>query len=105
MKLSCAVIEDLLPFYYDGTCSQVSREEIEKHLTDCASCQRMLWRFQKEILLPGKETAKDHALESLEKEWKKRTREKIFNGVILAVFFGAVVLGIYASMHYSLYGW
>ena len=42
MKLSCKVIEDMLPMYYDGICSEESSALIEEHLKDCPYCSNIL---------------------------------------------------------------
>lgn len=38
MKYPCHLIEDLLPLYYDGVCSEKSNEDIKEHLSECAGC-------------------------------------------------------------------
>lgn len=42
MKVTCDVIEDLLPSYADGLLSDDSRELVEEHLNECDSCRRKL---------------------------------------------------------------
>ena len=42
LKLSCDVISDLLPLYYDDACTTDSRSLVEAHLKDCAACRSML---------------------------------------------------------------
>lgn len=42
MKKKCGVVEDLLPLYVDGICSDESREVVEKHLMDCKKCEALL---------------------------------------------------------------
>ena len=39
MKLSCKVIEDMLPMYYDGVCSDESAALVEEHLKECPECR------------------------------------------------------------------
>ena len=39
MKYNCKVIQDLLPLYTDGICSDVSAQMVEEHLKECASCK------------------------------------------------------------------
>lgn len=45
-KLSCDVVQDLLPLYVDGVCSADSRQLVEAHLNDCADCRAMLADLQ-----------------------------------------------------------
>lgn len=39
MKYSCYIIQDLLPLYHDGVCSDQSKEIIEQHLSECPDCK------------------------------------------------------------------
>ena len=38
-KMSCEVVQDLLPLYQDGACSEDSKVMIEEHLRECQACQ------------------------------------------------------------------
>ncbi len=40
MKYPCGIIQDLLPLYHDGVCSQESRQIIEAHLEECSDCKQ-----------------------------------------------------------------
>lgn len=40
MKYPCNLIQDLLPLYHDGVCSQESSEAVEKHLLECPTCKK-----------------------------------------------------------------
>ena len=39
MKVTCKVIQDLLPLYVDGVCSPDTAALVEEHLKDCEACQ------------------------------------------------------------------
>lgn len=39
MKYSCELIQDLLPLYLDGVCSNESKAVIEQHLLECSACK------------------------------------------------------------------
>ena len=41
MKLVCDIVQDLLPLYEDGVCSEVSKKAIEEHLKECLSCNQL----------------------------------------------------------------
>ena len=41
MKLSCQIIQDLLPLAQDGVCSQESALAVSEHLQTCETCRRM----------------------------------------------------------------
>ena len=39
MKVTCKVIQDLLPLYHDGVASPDTAALVEEHLKDCEACQ------------------------------------------------------------------
>ena len=39
MNYPCNMIQDLLPLYLDGVCSEESTQAVEQHLAECANCQ------------------------------------------------------------------
>jgi len=41
MNKTCDIVQDLLPLYLDGICSDASRQMITEHLKSCPSCSRM----------------------------------------------------------------
>ena len=52
MKISCDIIQDLLPLYCDGVCSQDSKQVVEAHLQDCEKCSADA-RFMKQDVETG----------------------------------------------------
>lgn len=40
--LPCGVIQDLLPLYVDGCCSESSRQAVDRHLDTCPDCRTAL---------------------------------------------------------------
>lgn len=50
MNYSCGLIEDILPLYVDGACSEESKAAIEAHLTDCEACRKTLERMQSDAV-------------------------------------------------------
>ena len=38
MKYQCEMIQDLLPLYKDGVCSEASKQIVEEHLEECPAC-------------------------------------------------------------------
>lgn len=42
MKMSCEIIEDLLPLYADNVCSEQSRQAVETHLRECSACRALM---------------------------------------------------------------
>ena len=39
MKYPCDMIQDLLPLYLDGVCSEESKKAVEEHLSECPDCK------------------------------------------------------------------
>ena len=40
MKKECEMINDLLPLYIDGVCSEESKKLVEEHMKTCDSCRK-----------------------------------------------------------------
>lgn len=51
MKISCKIIEDLLPIYHDGICSEESAAMVEEHLKECPKCTEILTSLNGEFEL------------------------------------------------------
>lgn len=49
MKISCKIIEDLLPLYADKVCSEESGALVEKHIAECGECRAKLEAMTEEI--------------------------------------------------------
>lgn len=41
MNVNCEIVQDLLPLYEDGVCSESSRAAIEEHLKTCETCRAL----------------------------------------------------------------
>lgn len=89
MRLTCSVVEDLLPSYYDGACSKVSRELVEGHLRECEACQRLLNTMGEEFL-STEETEEEKELRSLAHWWKKKDH---LNAIVYTMFL-VILLGV-----------
>lgn len=40
--MHCKIIEDLLPLYAEGLCSEESRAAVEEHIAGCDTCSEKL---------------------------------------------------------------
>ena len=45
--MRCEIIKDLLPLYCDDVLSEVSKEEVKKHLTECDDCKNAYEEMKK----------------------------------------------------------
>lgn len=51
MNCNCGIIDDLLPLYADGACSEESKVAIEVHLASCEVCRKKLERMQSDTVV------------------------------------------------------
>lgn len=97
-RLDHDIVQDLLPLYHDGVCSEKSRAAVEEHLKTCETCRAALAAM--DAPLPGaeKEAADDAAaVKKISGEWKKGKRRARIIGVIAAVVVcAAVAVGVWA---------
>ena len=52
MKNRCDIVQDLLPLYVDGCCTQSSRELVEEHLEECPACKQVFGAMTGDIPAP-----------------------------------------------------
>lgn len=71
MKLSCKVIEDMLPMYYDKVCSADTAALVEEHLRNCPNCSRVLTELRGDIEIPIEKPDDIRPLKKLQKSYKK----------------------------------
>ena len=50
-KISCDIIQDMLPLYYDEVCSADSRKMIEEHLQECEKCSNIFQKLKQNVWL------------------------------------------------------
>ena len=84
MKYPCSLIQDLLPLYHDGVCSEESNKIIEAHLSECSSCKdyyNSLCEADEIFAAP----------QNAELEMKRKIRKKQIFVVVLAFAIFAVV--------------
>ncbi len=79
MKLSCEIIQDLLPLYEEGLCSPASRAAVEEHLRECPACHALAENIQKleEPLLPLQTSAEDQAVAKSFRKVHRRWRASL----------------------------
>ncbi|MCD8382158.1 MAG: zf-HC2 domain-containing protein [Clostridiales bacterium] len=101
MKLSCDVIDDLLPLYADGACGQETVALVEEHLTSCPRCRARLEQMREPT--PSEETVRQRQEEAEHLE-TQTVREKTRAGLIgLASAALVLVLVLLASGIYLLW--
>ena len=100
MKLPCTVIEDMLPMYYDGVCSDESATLVEEHLKECPQCSRVLADLHSGINIPEKPVDDLKPLEGIQTEWKKEKRRSAKKGACITLAIIAALLIILTIVWY-----
>lgn len=86
MKISCNIIEDLLPLYVDDMVSEDSRQLVEEHLKVCPTCRRMQEEIMRENHLTDVKKGSDSVqTNKMEAELLKKIRCKIRKKRIVSV--------------------
>lgn len=95
-KIPCEVVQDLLPLYDDGICSEQSNELVEEHLEGCDSCTDIYKTMKKGIPAIDENQVKSDDLMAADliKFLRKKSvlRDMIIALVIVAVFSVIIVL-------------
>jgi hypothetical protein len=78
MNLKCTVIEDLLPLYIDGICSEDTKEIVEKHLAECPACMQK-HKSMSEAVLPEELCSEGNKKESDKESQKAVLKENTIN--------------------------
>ncbi len=102
MKITCKVIEDLLPLYVDEVLSEDSKALVEEHLAECGDCRDRLKKMQFAafpVIHPAKKDKKNKEREALLKI-RKKIRKKRITAVLAAVL---CVVFIFSAGHYMYY--
>ena len=99
MKISCEIIQDLLPLYHDGVCSNDSKMMVEEHLACCDSCKAELQAMDDQLLINKTEQNLNEAeaVKKLSRRWKRGMIKSLFKGILIAI-------GIIAFIALILYG-
>ena len=96
MRLSCDVIQDLLPLYVDRACSEDSTGLVEEHMAECENCRQtydaMKTEGKTEELVNSEEFRKQQtdSVKKVKKKWSRS--KKIF--LTLGIIIGAGLLYI-----------
>lgn len=102
-KVSCSVIQDLLPLYCDDVCSADSREMIEAHLQECAACSEMLRLLQGEYHANTQEIienkGKEAVLGKMSRGWKRSLLKTAVKALLVGILSTTLALSIRYGVH------
>lgn len=91
-KLKCEVVRDLLPLYVDKLTSEVTNQEIETHMEDCADCKEVLDSMQE----PEPEREEQAQVKEVDylKKWKRKITTTCI-WIVVAMFMISIGFGIW----------
>ena len=93
MKITCNIIEDLLPLYVDDMVSEDSRKLVEEHLKGCPACRKMQEEMMRENrLTAGIKDGNSVQINKTEAESLKKIRRRIRKKRILSVILAVVLV-------------
>lgn len=104
MSLPCKIVEDLLPIYYDGVCSEESEVLVDEHLTQCFHCSELLDRLRAEPLPQGAMADSLTPLKKIRRQWKKTKYTALLQGIGITVVVLLLGLGVLSGIWYFDYG-
>lgn len=93
MKLSCKVIEDILPMYYDGVCSEESAALVEEHIKECPQCSHILAELRSDIVAPQKNVDDIKPLKKIQKSYKRTRMRWIIAITVILLLIPIAFLG------------
>jgi len=91
MILSCEVIKDLLPLYYDKVCSKESCSLIEEHLAQCPQCVNELQKLKMNLEKPSVSEEEVRVMKRISIAWKKDKRVSFTRGSMLISALAAII--------------
>lgn len=91
MRVSCEVIRDLLPLYYDKVCSKESSLLIEEHLAECPQCVDELQKLKMNLENPTISDGEVKVMKNISERWKKDKRISFAKGSMLVSALAAVI--------------
>lgn len=93
VDLTCDIVSDLLPLYYDEVVSEETREAVSRHLATCEKCLREYHILKEEL----PETVNSGETEKKEKRinvfLREVSRRGVLKGVLITIMAVVIMLG------------
>ena len=102
MSKQCKIVEDLLPLYHDGICSEESRQMVDEHLSQCEHCRKLLNQIDGELVTPAAKDADIKPLKKITRTVNKGKRKALIAGISATL---AVLLLLFAGLSAWWYTW
>ena len=94
--ITCQVIQDILPLYTDGCCSEDSKNLVEEHLKTCDDCRKLVDRYEEPVpVQEEKEVEVTTIRRSMRQIRRGKTAGVVALVLVFAVFFVAIPLKNY----------
>lgn len=90
MDVTCNVIEDLLPLYADGICSEDTKTIIEHHIAVCPECREKLEAMTAKLEKNEKKTEIDNPFKKVKKHYLRLVTVTLLVCALIIVPFGTV---------------
>jgi hypothetical protein len=98
MKISCKIIQDLLPLYYDNVCSEESGVLVQEHLQECEDCKAQLESMKVNIEQPAFSDDEAKPIRAIAAVWKKDKMKSFLKGTLIALMVCAVIIGTFYAL-------
>ena len=103
-NVPCSVIQDLLPLYCDGLCSEESKKLVQAHIAYCETCAEELCLMNAPMAAAEAEQEVQTA-RAASRAWNKNRHRGLRTGILLTVLLAlaaaAVLLGLRYGKTYS----
>ncbi len=93
--MNCRIVQDLLPLYHDGVCSDESRAAVEAHLAGCEDCRRMLADMDVPLLELERQDSGAAAVKRIAREWKRGKWKSWLKGAAAVLLVCALLAGLW----------
>ena len=99
-NISCEIIQDLLPLYCDGVCSEESKKAILSHIQTCETCREELRVMDLPVDVPENREELE-AAGAASRAWKKQKRKAFRTGIILTAVLVVIAAAVFFGSHYA----
>lgn len=87
--MECNIIQDLIPLYIDGCCSEESSKLIEEHIEHCDKCKSFLKNAESPIIQEKLSVSKPDNINRIS-AWKA----SVLQSILFFVYFTFITLGV-----------
>ena len=98
MKMSCQVIEDLLPLYCDEVCSEESKVLVDEHIDQCEKCKNILAKIMDDTENMQSNINDSAPIKSIRNKWAKSKRQSFIKGTIISLVICISLFGSYYGL-------